>query len=113
MRASSQFIVALGFATALVAAAANTANAHKWRSIGECYGTVEGLASSTGILGLGTARAREAARSDWETKVANKYGPTFANLDRARRVQWDCKKNALVLAKCVVIADPCASRISG
>lgn len=112
MRVTTKFSVALAM-TAVALAAANPADARKWRSTGECYGTVEGLASSTGILGLGTARARDAARSDWETKVANQYGPAFANLDRARRVQWDCKKNALVLAKCVVVADPCASRISG
>jgi hypothetical protein len=84
-----------------------------WNPIAQCQSSVEGLASSTGILGLGTARAREAARYDWETKAANAYGPSYGNLSMARNVQWDCKKNALVLAKCVVVATPCEARISG
>ena len=87
--------------------------ARRWDPIGSCEPAVEGAATSTGILGLGSARARVAAQSNWEINVEEKYGPKFANLAYARHVQWDCKKGAILLAKCVVTAEPCGARLRG
>ena len=68
---------------------------------------VIGAATSTGILGLGSAKARLEAAANWEAAASASYGPNYASLYQARAVRWDCKKGALVLAKCVVIAKPC------
>lgn len=102
-------------AVALVMTAGATgASAHKSRyhkktvsSSPVCVGTIEGKASSTGILGLGTARAQEAAIDDWIVRANAVYGDRYSNYRKAQVVRWDCKKNALVLAKCVVTAKPC------
>ncbi len=119
MQMSARFAIAVAAAAAFLVTTLDSADAHRrhksraWRTIEQCQGPIEGLASSTGILGLGTAKARDAARYDWETKAANAYGPSYGNLSLARDVRWDCKKNAILLAKCVVIAKPCEGRISG
>jgi hypothetical protein len=84
-----------------------------WNRTGKCYPPLEGAATGKGILGLGSERAREAARDNWEASAEDKYGRAFANLSRARDVQWDCAKGAIVTAKCVVTASPCAARITG
>ncbi len=96
-----------------VAGIASEAAARRWNPIGECKDAVEGAATSTGILGLGSAKARVAAQSNWEINVEDKYGPGYANFSAARDVQWDCKKGAVLLAKCVVVAKPCAARLRG
>src|SRR3990172_1133141 len=112
MKALSKFACAFAAAAVVVAAGAGSAGAHrKWRDYEQCNPPLEGIASSTGILGLGTARAREAAREDWESKATSLYGPKYGNLSVAQNVFCDCKKNALVLAKCVVTAKPCGARI--
>lgn len=112
MRASSK--VALALTILAFPVVATEATAHKyWNSIGECYDPLEGAATGTGILGLGTARARESAIANWQAAAANKYGPAAADLSRAAGVRWDCKKNALVLAKCIVVAKPCTARLRG
>jgi hypothetical protein len=85
----------------------------RWRRWDNCKATLEGAATGKGILGLGSERARDAARDNWEAAAEDRYGRAFANLDRAINVRWDCKKGAVVTAKCVVIARPCAARISG
>lgn len=85
----------------------------RWEPRAYCKDPVEGAATSQGILGLGSARAREAAKSNWEINVEDKYGPGFANFGYARSVQWDCKKGAILLAKCVVVARPCGARLRG
>ena len=122
MHISSRLAVAVAVTTLGALFVSTIADAHphrqykkkrSWQPIAQCQGPIEGLASSTGILGMGTARAQEAARYDWETKASNAYGPSYGNLSMARNVRWDCKKNALVLAKCVIVADPCEARISG
>jgi hypothetical protein len=95
-------------------ASANVADARShWNRTGKCYPPLEGAATGKGILGLGSERAREAARDNWEASAEDRYGRAFANLSRARDVQWDCAKGALITAKCVVTASPCAARISG
>lgn len=72
-----------------------------------CQARVEGRATGQGLFGAGSAAARTAAQSDWEAKAAAKYGQTFASLSRASLVRWDCSKNAILKAKCVVTARPC------
>lgn len=97
-----------------LAMGANSTDADaRWRRWDNCRAPLEGAATGKGILGLGSERAREAARDNWEASAEDRYGRAFANLDRAINVQWDCKKGAVVTAKCVVTARPCASRISG
>ncbi len=89
------------------------AESRRWNPVGKCQDAVEGAATSQGILGLGSARARAAAQSNWEINVEDKYGPEFADFRYARNVQWDCKKGAVLLAKCVVVAKPCGARLRG
>jgi hypothetical protein len=72
-----------------------------------CKVRLEGGATGQGLFGAGTAAARAAAQSDWESKAAAKYGEKFASLSKASLVRWDCKKNAILKAKCVVTARPC------
>lgn len=88
-------------------------DAQRWRSIASCEDPVEGVATGQGIFGRGTIRARAAARADWEDQVARQYGPSFARFRYARDVQWDCKRGAVIRAKCVVVARPCSRRIHG
>ena len=106
-----QLIVALliGFG---MAAQTTDADA-RWDRRGVCKPVLEGVATGKGLFGEGSARARQAAVDNWEAAAENQYGRAFANFDRASQVRWDCAKNALITAKCVVIARPCASRISG
>jgi hypothetical protein len=115
MRALSKFEIALAAASFAVVAGVGAAEARKerWDPIGSCQPAIEGAATSTGILGLGSAKARVAAQSNWEFNAEEKYGPGFANFGNARRVQWDCKKGAILLAKCVVTAQPCGARLRG
>jgi methylmalonyl-CoA mutase cobalamin-binding subunit len=108
------FLMAAAAASVAVVAMSGHADARRhWDRVGKCREAVEGAATSKGILGLGSARARRAAQSNWEINVEDKYGPAFANFDYARDVQWDCKKGAIILAKCVVVAKPCAARLRG
>lgn len=116
MRTYLKFAALCAGILAVGATSISTADAHRkhrWRSVGECYPAMEGAATSQGILGLGSARARVAAQETWEDEVARRYGEAFAHLGNARRVQWDCKKGAVILAKCVVTAEPCSARIRG
>ncbi|HET6391063.1 hypothetical protein [Hyphomicrobium sp.] len=92
---------------------ATTADAARWNKRGECRAPLEGAATGKGVFGLGSQRAREAAVSNWEDEAEYRYGRAFANFNRAAHVRWDCAKNALITAKCVVIARPCSARISG
>lgn len=80
---------------------------HKRHAAAVCKPRLEGRATGQGLFGTGTQAARSAAQSDWESKAAAKYGETFASLGRASLVRWDCKKNAILKAKCVVTARPC------
>jgi hypothetical protein len=115
MRGFSKFEIAIAVAAAALIAGVGTADARRkyWNPVDACQPAVEGAATSTGILGLGSAKARVAAQSNWEYNVEDKYGPRFANLANARNVQWDCKKGAILLAKCVVTAKPCGARLRG
>lgn len=72
-----------------------------------CRPPVEGTASATGILGAGTQKARIEARENWRYTVARLYGRRYADFYNAQNKQWDCKKGAILLAKCVVVAKPC------
>lgn len=111
---SKYVVLAAGLATFGVFAASTDADARrKWKTIDQCQPAVEGAATSRGILGQGTEKARRAAQSNWEINVEDTYGPAYANFDYARDVQWDCKKGAVLLAKCVVVAKPCRARLRG
>ena len=103
--------VAAGLAALTLAGITMTRDAdaqdRRWNPVGNCQDPIEGAATSQGILGLGSARARAAAQSNWEINVEDKYGPEFADFRFARNVQWDCKKGAILKAKCTVIARPC------
>ena len=106
-----------GFSAAMLVGAltlagfAAEANAHKRayrHSHGAyCQARVEGRATGQGLFGAGTAQAREFAVADWQSKVADRWGARYANFSNARGVRWDCKKNAILKAKCVVVAMPC------
>lgn len=107
-------ICALAIGAALFAGVSNDdAAAQRWGTIDGCREAVEGIGRGTGTFGRGTQRARYAARRDWERNAANRYGPAFGNMSRADDVTWDCKRNAVLLAKCVVVAKPCRARLRG
>ncbi len=96
-----------------VVAVAATADAHKrgYRHShsrdASCHGSVEGRATGQGLFGMGTANARSAAVSNWAEKVNARWGIYYANFDNARGVRWNCKKGAILQARCVVVAMPC------
>ena len=103
MRTTVKF-AALAMTPAAMASgfAAGDANA-----LPRCRAPVEGLASATGILGTGSEKARIQARENWRVTVRQLYGPRYADFYNAQNKQWDCKKGAILLAKCVVVARPC------
>lgn len=72
-----------------------------------CGGRAEGWGTGQGVFGMGTANARSAAVSDWAEKVNARYGIYYANFDNARGVRWNCKKGAILQARCFVSAIPC------
>jgi hypothetical protein len=109
MKIAALILVGVG----LIASTGSSDARSRWNPIGKCHEPLEGAATGQGILGLGSERAREAAQSNWEASAEERYGRAFANLSRARDVQWDCAKGAVVTAKCVVTARPCAARIRG
>ncbi len=101
-------------AVLVVAAGVSTADAHKRKhshshshSHTKCYPTMEGRATGQGLFGKGTAQARAAARVDWESQATNRYGYQYGNFDKSWGARWDCKKGAILKAKCVVTARPC------
>ena len=66
-----------------LAASATDADA-RWNGSENCRAVLEGAATGKGILGLGSERAREAARDNWEAAAEDQYGRAYSNLDRAR-----------------------------
>lgn len=115
MFSKSQIVLAAAAvaATGLVALSGHADARRGWNRVGQCQPAVEGAATSQGILGLGSERARRAAQSNWEINVEDTYGPAYADFSYAKDVQWDCKKGAIILAKCVVVAKPCRARLRG
>jgi hypothetical protein len=100
--------MATKFAAVLVAvSAAAGMNSTDANALPRCRAPVEGVATATGIFGAGSEKARFAAREHWKDTVANLYGPRYASFQNAEDMQWDCKKGAILLAKCVVVARPC------
>lgn len=89
---------------ATVAAGLGTVEAS---ALPRCQAPVEGFATATGILGAGSEKARIEARHNWRATVARLYGPRYSDFRNAQGRQWDCKKGAILLAKCVVVARPC------
>ncbi len=87
--------------------------AQRWDPYDRCHETVEGVGTGTGVFGRGSARARVAARANWEASVASLYGTRYSRLSNARSIRWDCTRRAVLLAKCVVTARPCGARLRG
>ncbi len=100
-----------GLASALIAATVCTPSfssaAETARNNPYCHTRMEGRATGQGLFGVGTQNARGFAVADWESKVADRWGQRYASFRHARGVQWDCKKGAILQAKCVVTAMPC------
>jgi hypothetical protein len=95
-------LIAMLVATSAVGLGSVDANA-----LPRCQAPVEASATATGILGAGSAKARTEARAHWKATVARLYGPRYADFRNAQNRQWDCKKGAILLAKCVIVASPC------
>jgi len=72
-----------------------------------CYNRMVGQGTGQGAFGVGTQNARAAAIADWQDRVADRWGPRYAYFSNARGVRIDCKKGAILKAKCVVTAMPC------
>lgn len=72
-----------------------------------CYSRMEGQGTGQGLFGAGSQIARAAAIADWQDRVADRWGPRYADFYKARSVRVDCKKGAILKAKCVVTAMPC------
>jgi hypothetical protein len=102
MRTTNKFAAVLAAAAAISVGLTMDASAAP-----RCRAAVEGAATATGILGAGSAKARIEARENWKSTVAGLYGRRYADFWNAQGVQWDCKKGAILLAKCVVVAKPC------
>jgi hypothetical protein len=114
MLSPSKLAIAVVAAAIATTAGIADADAHKRKrshshgpAAAKCYPTLEGSATGQGIFGKGTAEARAAARVDWESKSTNKYGYEYGNFDKSQNARWDCKKGAILKAKCVVTARPC------
>lgn len=95
--------VGLSLAIAVCAVALS----HSGAEAAVCRARIDGRGTGQGLFGEGTAVARQAAIQDFEQKAANRFGGRFGSFSRARGVRWDCKKNAILMAKCVVAAFPC------
>lgn len=94
--------------TAGMTLSSDSADAHKKKFVAPaCKAPLRGSATGQGILGKGTAQAQAAARYDWEARSTRAYGDAYGNFDKARGKMWDCKKGAILKAKCVVTARPC------
>lgn len=113
VKSLKKLVALVAVATATWMAVATSTQAQSWNTVGRCYQQIEGVGTGRGVFGLGTAKARTAARIDWQQRAEGRYGPAYARLSLASGVRWDCKKNAVLLAKCVVTAKPCGARIRG
>ena len=72
-----------------------------------CRPRVVGEGTGQGVAGRGTEVARSRAEASWSAAAQARYGSSFAIFGKARGVRYDCKKNAIIQAKCVVSAQPC------
>lgn len=113
MRLFQKLVLVLIAALALAAQGGSAEAKKKWNTVGQCYPAIDGIGTGKGMFGRGTARARIEARSNWEAAAASKYGLASARFYMARDVTWDCKKLAILTAKCVVTAKPCEARLRG
>lgn len=107
MTPHKMFVVAMAAVAIVFVAGPRSAEAKRKPSYSICKPLLEATATSTGVLGAGTKEARRIARYNFEAAATDRYGYQYGNLDKARNVRWDCKKGAILQAKCVVTARPC------
>ena len=72
-----------------------------------CRSRMDGQGTGQGVGGVGTEVAKSRAAADWSAKVQAKHGSAFATFGKAQGVRYDCRKGAVLEAKCVVAAKPC------
>jgi hypothetical protein len=72
-----------------------------------CKPRIDAIGTGQGLFGEGTQNARAAAVTNFESKASSRFGYRYGSFANARGVRWDCKKNAILQAKCVVTASPC------
>lgn len=113
MRFNSKVCLAAALGVFAFVVAGHSADAKRWNPVEKCYPAIEGSGTGHGVFGRGSARARSEARADWEDQASSKYGRAYGRLYFAQDVQWDCKKGAVLTAKCVVTARPCGARLRG
>lgn len=113
MRIFAKFALIAVAAGLSVVGGSDNASARRWDPVGKCYPPIDGVGTGHGVFGRGSARARAVARSNWEAAAASQYGYAYSRLYLAQGVQWDCKKLAILTAKCVVTAKPCSARLRG
>ena len=104
MRSIRRAVLAAGLAVGLTAAALPATPSAE---AAVCRSRMAGEGTGLGIMGLGTAMARQNALANWSSKVSAKHGPRFATTAKARSVKYDCRQGAILQAKCVVTAIPC------
>ena len=84
---------------------ASDANARRPQVV--CKPRIDAIGTGQGLFGEGTENARAAAITNFESKAASRFGYRYGTFANARGVRWDCKKNAILQAKCVITASPC------
>ncbi len=72
-----------------------------------CKARIDAIGTGQGLFGEGTENARAAAIANFESKASSRFGYRYGTFANARGVHWDCKKNAILQAKCVVTGSPC------
>ena len=91
----------------LVLAVTGTSDANARRPQVVCKPRIDAIGTGQGLFGEGTENARAAAITNFESKAASRFGYRYGTFAKARGVRWDCKKNAILQAKCVITASPC------
>ncbi|NOT69752.1 MAG: hypothetical protein HOP09_00300 [Hyphomicrobium sp.] len=100
-------VAALTVTAGLTAATPDAEAARRHAHASTCKAPLRGSATGQGLFGKGTAQARAAARYDWESKASVAYGDAYGNFDKSRGKSFDCKRGAVLKAKCTVVSRPC------
>ncbi|MGL4396236.1 MAG: hypothetical protein ACRCS9_06840 [Hyphomicrobium sp.] len=100
-------LVAVALVGGISAAGARSDRDRRPSSWPLCQERVTATATGQGVFGAGTRNARAAAIANFERQAETRYGSRYAAFGNARAVSWDCKKGAILMAKCVLTARPC------